>query len=234
MSTDATATRADLDAETDGVDALDGVDTLDGAEGPPEVPWLFRDARHIAWVLLVCGAIGLLASFALTLEYLHKLQEPDAALVCDVNPFITCGPAMQSWAGRVLGFPNIIIGLVSFTITVTMAMGIWAGARYRSWFWIGYQVGLVGAAVLIAFLQWFSAYELARLCLWCMIIWAATIPLVLLTTVFSLVHGHLGSGGVRAGRAIAPWAMMLVALWYVAVAGFILAGMGNVISLSLT
>lgn len=205
----------------------------DARTDSPDVPWLFRDARNIAWVLLVCGAIGLLASFSLTLEYLHKLQEPAAELVCDINPFITCGPAMMSWAGNVLGFPNIIIGLVSFTITITMAMAIWAGARFRAWFWIGYQVGLVGGLVLITFLQWFSAYELARLCLWCMIIWAATIPLALLTTIFNLVQGHLGAGAVRVGRALAPWAVTIVILWYLAVIGFVLAGMWNVIALSL-
>lgn len=197
-----------------------------------ELPWLFRDARHIAWVLLVLGGIGLLASFFLTLEYLHKLQEPEAALVCDINPFITCGPAMASWAGSILGFPNIILGLVCFSLTVTIAMGIFAGARFRAWFWIGYQLGLVGAAALITFLQWFSAYELARLCLWCMIIWTATIPLVALTTIFNLVQGHLGAAAARFGRAIAPWAATVVILWYLAVIGFVLAGMWHVISLS--
>ena len=196
------------------------------------LPWLFRDARHLAWVLLVSGVIGLVASFMLTMEYLHKLQEPAAALICDINPFITCGPAMSSWAGSILGFPNIIIGLASFALTITMAMGLFAGARYRAWFWIGYQLGLVGAAVLITFLQWFSAYELARLCLWCMIIWAGTIPLVVLTTIFNLASGHLGRGGVRVGRALAPWSITIVILWYLAVVGFLLAGMWNVIALS--
>lgn len=224
------AGRTAVDAAPREFDDTEDAGDRDGGNEP--VPSLFRDARHIAWVLLVCGAIGLIASFALTLEYIHKLESPGDALVCDINPFITCGPAMLSWAGRVLGFPNIIIGLVAFSLTITMAVGTFAGARFRPWFWVGYQLGLVGAAVLITFLQWFSAYELARLCLWCMIIWAGTIPLVVLTTIFNLVQGHLGRGGVRVGRAIAPWAVTIVVLWYLAVVGFVLAGMWNVISLS--
>lgn len=220
------------DAEAYDADAYDpdAFDADDDHDDP--IPWLFRSHRNIAWVLLVCGAIGLVASFSLTMEYLHKLQDPSAGLICDINPFITCGPAMLSWAGSILGFPNIIIGLVAFSLTITMAMGIFAGARFRPWFWVGYQIGLVGAAALITFLQWFSAYDLGRLCLWCMIIWAGTIPLVALTTIFNLVQGHLGRGAQRVGRAIAPWAVTIVIIWYLAVIGFVLAGMWNVISLS--
>lgn len=203
----------------------------DGDEG--RLPWLVRDARNVAWVLLVCGVIGLAASFSLTLEYLHKLQAPDEALLCDINPFVTCGPAMQSWAGSILGFPNIIIGLVCFAVTITIAMGTFAGARFKPWFWIGFQIGLVGAAALITFLQWFSVMQLAKLCLWCMIIWAGTIPLVTIGTVFNLAQGHLGRGGERVGRAIAPYTWAIVAIWYVAVIGFIFAGMWSTIALTL-
>ncbi|GGA64554.1 membrane protein [Pseudoclavibacter endophyticus] len=219
-----------------GVDELDDDADLAGQSGDGAddgLPWLIRDGRNLAWALLVFGGVGLLASFFLTIEYLHRLREPTAALVCDINVFMTCGPAMSSWAGSILGFPNIIIGLVAFGVTVTIAMGLFARARFARWFWVGFQVGLIGGAVLITFLQWYSGYELARLCLWCMIIWAATIPLVALTTIFNLAQGNLGPGAVRAGRALAPWAVTVVIIWYLAVAGFVVAGMWNVIALSL-
>lgn len=211
---------AEADAEAEG-QAVDGL------------PWLFRDGKNLAWALLVFAAIGLAASFSLTVEYLHRLQEPSADLVCDISLFVTCGPAMQSWAANVLGFPNIIIGLVAFTVVIATAMAIFAGATLRRWYWIGLQVGLIGGAVLITFLQWFSGYELARLCLWCMIIWATTIPLVVVTTVYTLAHGHLGRGAVRVGRALTSWAVTIVIVWYIAVVGFVVAGMWNVIQLSL-
>lgn len=218
----------------DGVEPhTDGHAVDEGRGDRAALPWLFRRGSNLAWALVVLGGIGLAASFFLTIEYLHKLQQPDAALVCDINLFITCGPAMDSWAGSVLGFPNIIIGLVSFTVPITLAMGLFAGARYRRWIWIGLEIGLIGGAVLITFLQWFSGYELARLCMWCMIIWAATIPLVVVTTIYNLAHGHFGAAAVRAGRALAPWAITIVIIWYLAVAGFVAAGMWNVIMLSL-
>lgn len=237
----AAQSHADRESSVD-VDAIDGDEgfdpvgddaDVDDVTADDELSWLFRRPRNLAWALVVFAAIGLAASFALTLEYLHRLKEPSATLLCDVNLFVTCGPAMDSWAGNILGFPNIIIGLVAFTIVVTTAMALFAGARFERWYWIGLQIGLIGGAVLITFLQWFSGYELARLCMWCMIIWAATIPLVVVTTVFNLAHGHLGRWGVRAGRALASWALTIVIIWYVAVAGFVVAGMWNVIQLSL-
>lgn len=230
-----TSDEPDVDLEETDEELDETFDDVDerGGRGGDALPWLFREGGNLAWALVVFAAIGLAASFSLTLEYLHRLQEPDAALLCDINLFVTCGPAMQSWAGNVLGFPNIIIGLVSFSVVVTTAMGLFARARFQRWYWIGLQIGLIGGAVLITFLQWFSGYELARLCLWCMIIWAATIPLVVVTTIYNLAHGHLGRGGVRIGRALASWTVTIVIVWYVAVAGFVVAGMWNVIQLAL-
>lgn len=194
------------------------------AEAEP-LPLPLRGPGQFAWTLAITGAVGLLASFALTLEYLHKLQAPDEALICDLNPFITCGPAMLSDAAHVLGFPNVILGLVCFTVVLCTAAASWAGARLRPWYWRGLQLGLLGATALISYLQWFSVFQLGRLCLWCMIVWAATIPLVVATTVFNLAHGHLGERGRRAGARLAPFTATIAIVWYLVVIGVILGGM---------
>lgn len=193
--------------------------------GASKLPWLVRTPKNVAWALVVFGGVGLLASFFLTVEYIHKLQAPTEALVCDLSLFVTCGPAMQSSAGAILGFPNIIIGLVAFAVTVAIGAGIFAGASYRRWFWVAFQGGLVGAAALVSYLQWYSAFELARLCLWCMIIWAATIPLVSTGTIFNMVHGHLGAGARRVGEKLAPFLVTIIIVWYLAVIAVVFAGL---------
>lgn len=202
---------------------------LTGAE---PLPRLFSD-RGLAWVLLIGGAIGLLASFVLTLEYFHALTEPDAELLCDISVFVTCQPAMMSYAGEILGFPNVILGLVSFTIVIVTAVVLFTGARLPRWYWVCLQIGMIGAAVLITFLQWYSGYELRALCLWCMIIWAGTIPLVALTTIGGLARGQFGKNTIRIGRALSHWAWVIVVIWYLAVAGLVLAGMWETIRLSM-
>jgi uncharacterized membrane protein len=185
------------------------------------------------WTLLIGGAVGLLASFMLTLEYLHSLTDPDAALLCDLNVFVTCQPAMGSSAAAVLGFPNIILGLVCFTVAVVSGVLVVARVKLPNWYFVGLQVGLIGAAVLVTYLQWYSAFELRALCIWCMTIWAATIPTVALTTIGNLAQGRLGRGGMRAGQALGSWAWVIVVIWYLAVVGLVLAGMWETIRLSM-
>lgn len=218
------------DVEFDEYDELGDAESGDAEFGDDEhgadrdLPWLLR-ARPIGWVLVVGGLMGFIASFMLTIEFIHKLQNPNESLICDINPFITCGPAMLSDAGHVLGFPNIILGLAAFSVTITTGVVTLVGARLPKWYWVCFQIGLVGAAVLITYLQWFSAYPLGKLCLWCMIIWTGTILLVTLSTISSMALGRLGDGLVALGRRLADWSWVILVLWYLAVIGFVLAGM---------
>lgn len=205
---------------------------LDASAAPSSIPWLFRD-RGLGLLLIVLGGVGLIASFALTLEYLHSLTEPDAQLLCDISLFVTCQPAMMSSAGSVLGFPNIILGLVCFTIAVVSGVILVAGIRLPTWYWVCLNLGLLGGAVLITYLQWFSGFQLRALCLWCMIIWTATIPLVALTTIGNLAQGRLGKAAAKVGRELTGWAWVVVVVWYLAVIGLVLAGMWDAIRLSM-
>ncbi|MEF3323331.1 vitamin K epoxide reductase family protein [Gulosibacter sp. GYB002] len=193
---------------------------------PAELPKLLQRPT-IGWVLLVCGVAGLLASFMLNLEYLHLLTDKDAALICDINPFITCGPAMLSNAAAIFGFPNVIVGLVSFTVVITTGVVLLAGAKLPRWYFIGLQLGLIGAAAMITYLQIFSVFELGKLCLWCMIIWTFTIPLVTLVTISNLGYGVFGEGAVSLGARLGQWAWVVVALWYLIVIAMIGVGMGE-------
>lgn len=200
-------------------------------EADVKPPLLVRGTNQ-GWVLLICGAIGWIASFGLTVEYIHKLESPGDKLVCDVNPFITCGPAMLSDAGHVLGFPNVILGLTCFTIAVVTGVVVLLGARLPKWYWICFEIGLIGAAALITYLQIFSVFGLARLCLWCMIIWATTIPLVVTTTLTSLARGRFGAAGASVGLKLAGWSWVITLLWYLAVIAMIFSGMWDVFALS--
>lgn len=191
-----------------------------------ELPKLLRRPT-LGWVLLVCGIAGLLASFMLNLEYLHLLTDRDAALICDINPFVTCGPAMLSSAAAIFGFPNVVVGLVSFTVVITTGVVLWTGVQLPRWYFIALQLGLSGAAVMITYLQIFSVFELGKLCLWCMIIWAFTIPLVALVTISNLGYGVFGAAAVPVGERLGQWAWVVVALWYLIVIAMIGVGMGQ-------
>lgn len=179
-----------------------------------EAPALRR--LGLAWVIF--GGIALLASFILTVDRFRLLADPDVVLVCDISPFVACGSVMESAAGAVFGFPNPLLGIAGFTIMVTSGMALLAGARVRPWFWMGMQLGLTFAGAFITWLQTQSLWVIGSLCLWCMVVWACTIPLVVLTTAHALAYGRFGTDRTRAfGRAMHDYRWVIIVLWYLAV-----------------
>ncbi len=75
-------------------------------------------------------------------------------------------------------------------------MALLAGARFDRWYWAGLQVGVTLGAVFATWLWSQALFEIYILCLYCMIVWAAMIPLVILTTVRNMVHGVIPAPAV--------------------------------------
>jgi uncharacterized membrane protein len=195
--------------------------TIDRPQGPDPaaeaaVPGV---ARHypFALVLLVTGVIGWIASGVLVLERLALYRDPGHVTSCDINPWVSCGQVMGTWQSELFGFPNPLIGIVAFAVVITTAMAALSGARFGRWYWAGLQVGVTAGAVFAVWL-WFQAlFSIYILCLYCMIVWAAMIPLTILLTVRNLAHGVIPA---RPGlvRFATEWAGTLVVITYVGVA----------------
>jgi Vitamin K epoxide reductase family len=75
-----------------------------------------------------------------------------------------------------------------------------AGARLHRWYWQGLQAGVIAAAVFIIWLQTQTLYVIGDICLWCLLVWTITIPLVLAVTLHNAAAGHLGAHLRRTGR----------------------------------
>ena len=183
------------------------------AERP--LPPMTRD-RPFAWLLLITGVVGWLASGALVLEKLEVLKDPSHVTVCDVNPWISCGQVMQTWQGSVFGFPNMFMGIVAFAVIITTAMGILAGATFARWYWLGLQAGVTLGFALVVWLWSQALYSIHILCPFCMVVWAAMIPLFVWVTVRNVTHGviRLPAG---ATRILGDSGWIITALLYVAV-----------------
>ena len=187
--------------------------------GPVAEEHLPGFARHrpFALVLLVTGVIGWVASAILVLERLQLYKDPGHVTSCDINPWVSCGQVMGTWQSELFGFPNPLIGIVAFAVVITTAMTILAGARLGRWYWAGLQVGVTLGAVFVIWLWSQALFAIYILCLYCMIVWAAMIPLFLLLTVRNLAHGVIPAPP-RLVRFATEWAWTLVAIAYVAVA----------------
>lgn len=169
--------------------------------------------RPFTWLLVICGALGLLASWVITIDKFKLLEDPNFTPACSLNPIISCGSVMKSAQAHAFGFPNPMIGLVAFPIVICLAVGLLAGARYRRWFWLGLQAGTVFGVGFITWLQDQSLYHINALCLWCSLAWAVTILLFWYTAVHNMKHGVIPvPAAVRA--AVLEFHWVVPALWY--------------------
>lgn len=175
----------------------------------------------LALLLAGGGAVGLLAAMILTTDRIRLLQDPTTTLACNLSPFIACGPVMQSRAGELFGFPNPLLGIIGFTVLLATGAALLAGGQLGRWYYLGLQVGVIAAAVFITWLQTQSLYVIHALCLWCMLVWVITIPIVVTVTVHNLAAGHLGHRLTRVGVTLTHYKVTIIAVWYLIIVGAI-------------
>ena len=178
------------------------------------MPVLARD-KPFAWFLVIAGGIAWLASFVLVLERLKLYNDPDAAISCDFNSWISCGEVMKTPQAAILGFPNPFIGVVGFVVVITTGLVLLAGARMSRWYWLGLQAGITAGMALVAWFWFTAVYTLAVLCPYCMVVWAVMIPLFVWVTVRNINHGVLPASPALT-KIVNEWAWVIVGLIFLA------------------
>jgi uncharacterized membrane protein len=193
---------------------VDG-DLSDRALAQGGLPSMTKD-KPFGWLLVITGIIGWLASGALVLEKLEVLKDPNHVTACDINPWISCGAVMQTWQSSVFGFPNMFIGIVAFAVIITTGMAVLSGAKFARWYWLGLQAGVTLGFAFVVWLWSQALYSIHILCPFCMVVWAAMIPLFVWVTVRNIMHGVIK---VPAGPAkiVGDSGWIVTALLYVAV-----------------
>lgn len=176
-------------------------------------------ARHkpFAWLLLVTGAVGWIASGILVLERIATYVNPDYVTSCDVSPWVSCGAVFKTWQASLFGFPNPLIGIVAFVVPITTAMAMLAGARFRRWYWIGLQTGVTLGFIFVVWLWSQALFDIFILCIYCMVVWAMMIPMFVMVTVRNLAHGVI-KAPESVVRFAGDWAWTITAVLWIATA----------------
>ncbi|WP_406859736.1 vitamin K epoxide reductase family protein [Streptomyces sp. HUAS MG47] len=151
-------------------------------------------SRAFAWMLVITGAAGLLAAWVITIDKFKLLEDPTFTPGCSLNPVVSCGNIMKSDQASVFGFPNPMLGLVTYAMVIAIGVGLLAGARYRKWYWLGLNAGTLFGVGFCTWLMQQSLYEINALCLWCCLAWVATI----------IMFWYVTSHNVRKGVIPAP------------------------------
>lgn len=169
-----------------------------------------------AWWVVVGGVIGLFASMALTLEKLRIVLDPTYVPSCNVNPIVSCGSVMTTAQASVLGLPNPLFGISGFTVVVVTGVLAVAKVPLPRWYWVGLAVGILAAVVFVHWLIFQSLYRIGALCPYCMVVWAASVTL--LVVVAAIAYGPMPKS--REGRERTParllfqWRWSLATLWF--------------------
>ncbi|MFV0320201.1 MAG: vitamin K epoxide reductase family protein [Microbacterium sp.] len=177
-----------------------------------------RPTALAVW-LIVAGVVGWWAAFQLTLEKLAALADPGRAAACDFSVLVQCTANLDSWQGRVFGFPNPLIGLACWVAPIVVGVAILAGARFARWFWWLFELGMLFAFCFVCWLISQSIFALGTLCPWCMVTWLVTIPSFYAVTLHILRAGILPAPpAVRRGAAwLMSWVPLLAVVSYAVV-----------------
>jgi len=146
--------------------------------------------KILPWLFLIGGVIGLFAAFMLTIERFDILQNPHYRPVCNLNPIFSCSTVSTSRQASPFGFYNGFIGLPAYAVVATIGTALLAGARFKRWMWRLIEAGLLFAVGFLTWLQFQTLYRIGALCIFCMVLWAVTIPLFWYTTLYNLQAGH--------------------------------------------
>jgi uncharacterized membrane protein len=169
------------------------------------------------WVL-IAGVVGLAAAVTLTIEKIELLENPAYVPSCNLNPVLSCGSVMVTPQAAAFGFPNPLIGIVAFSVVVVTGVLAVFRVPLPRWYWAGLAVGTTLGVIFIHWLIYQSLYTIGALCPYCMVVWAVTIPLLVVVASIALAP----QGGNAVARAIHQWRWSLVALWFTALVLLIL------------
>jgi uncharacterized membrane protein len=181
--------------------------------------------QAMPWLLVIAGAIGLACSLVIMYDKVQLLSDPSFRPNCDLNPVISCGSVMESEQASAFGFPNPFIGIVGFSVVITIGMAILAGAaKFKRWFWLGLQLGTLFGVVFIHWLFFQSVYRIGALCPYCMGVWAVTITLFWYVTLYNIQTGaiKLRGGLEKFGFFLRRHHVDILVLWFLVIIALIL------------
>ncbi|MBO0885506.1 MAG: vitamin K epoxide reductase family protein [Mycobacterium sp.] len=177
-----------------------------------------------AWWVLIAGVMGLIASMTLTIEKVDILTSSSYTPSCNVNPIVSCGSVMTTPQASVLGFPNPLIGIAAFTVVVVTGVLAVTKVQLPRWYWVGLAAASLAGAAFVHWLIFQSLYRIGALCPYCIVVWVATISLLVVfaSIAFRPVADRPEGHSSAVVRELYHWRWSIVALWFTAVALMIL------------
>jgi uncharacterized membrane protein len=180
--------------------------------------------KVLPYILLIGGIVGYVCASIIMYDKVRILNTHYIPS-CDLNPIVSCGSVMQSKQATAFGVPNPFIGLGGFPIIATVGAAMLAGAKFKRWFWLGVNVGLLFAVGFVHWLFFESVYRIHALCPWCMVVWVTSITTFWYVTLYNFDQKNIRIPNVKTQKTF-YWVrhhhLDLLILWLLIIAVFIL------------
>lgn len=181
--------------------------------------------KALPWILAIAGLIGVYCAFMLAQDEMQLLKNPHASLSCSLDPIVACGNVINSHQAHALGVPNPSLGLAAYAAVATIGVTMLAGAKFKRWFWLLVETGLVFAVGFLYWLLYQSMFRIHNLCPYCLTIDVVTVTAFWYVTLYNIDQKHirLPKGKLR---HVYPWIRQhhldILIAWFIIVAAFIL------------
>lgn len=187
--------------------------------------------RWVFGVMLFFGLAGLASAFTLTVEKFHVLENPNAVLSCSFNVVLNCATVMQTWQASAFGFPNSLIGLIGYSIVVTVAVAGLARVQFARWFLLTANFFYLLGALFAYWLFFQSVYVIQVLCPWCLVVTFATTILLATMTHYNLRHNTFGFKSSVQKKIetylVGDYDKLLTAIWIVLLVSLVFLKFGD-------
>lgn len=171
-------------------------------------------------IVLILGSImGLLASSMLVLEkinfWTNKAKGLSTDSACSINPIVGCGNVINTPEASIFwDIPNPLIGVIGFSMLLLASVFIASNLTLKDWHWGGIQIGVIFGISIVSWLQWQTIFDLHALCPYCMVTWAAMIPVFWVVTARNLRTYLPGS---KIAAIVSDWTLLWTLLHFIVI-----------------
>lgn len=183
-------------------------------------PSRWGSTTPFALAMLIFGVIGEFFSFLIMVDKVKLMEDANFTPACTLNDVVSCTDVMRSQEAAAFGFPNPLIGILSFGVVMTTAVVLLIGVTLPRWYWWCTALGLGLGVLFVHWLAYSAIFVINALCPYCMVVWAVMMPLLVMTLVHIGRESRRGKGETVAHTAAGMPLLVLIA-WYLGLAAVI-------------
>jgi uncharacterized membrane protein len=185
--------------------------------------------QTLPFIYIATGTVGLVASFTLTYDKIHVLQNPNYSPGCNISPILSCGSVMSTEQASALGVPNTIFGLIAFSMLIMLGIVLWQGAIIKRRLWLLVNVGALLGFLGFVYLYFQAVFRIHAICPYCFTVWLIVPPILWYTTLYNLREGHIKAKYIKPN--VKSWMLRhhgdILLVWYIVFFGFCLIVSGT-------